>query len=116
MSREEIVGEKFTIAFGVDHMTGAFVQLWANPADEQDGALVRIDSHGVDTDNESEEPVDPAIQRFLERTDKRFKDFHRDKPGEYPNIDEQLVIELARVAGGFPDIAMTVYRVFGDDA
>lgn len=115
MSRKEIIGEKYTIAFGVDHVTGAFVQLWENPADEQDQALVRIDSGGVNTDYEAEETFDPAIRRFLDETVQRFKDFKKVKPDERPNIGEQDVIALAHVVGGFPDIAMEVYRIFGDD-
>lgn len=116
MSREEITGEKYTIAFGVDHVTGAFAQLWLNPADDQDGALVRLDSDGVHLDSESEEPLDPVIQRFVDNTITRFKQFKAMNPNDRPNIGEQDVIELARVAGGFDDIAMAVYHLFGDNA
>lgn len=115
MFRQEIIGEKFTIAFGVDHVTGAFMQLWANPAAEQDGALIRIDGNMVDTDYEAEFEFEPRLKRFLDEMVKRQGDFKKIKPGESANIGEQDVIELARAAGGFPDIAMDVYRVFGDD-
>jgi hypothetical protein len=115
MSRQEVIGENHTIAFGVDHATGAFVQLWSNPADRQDGAIVRIDSNGVYVDYASEQTFSPPLKDFCDDTTTRFRAFQNDNPGVRPNIGEQDVIALARIVGGFPDIAMEVYRVFGDD-
>lgn len=115
MSRKEIVGEKFTIAFGVDTFTGAFAQLWVNPAIEQDGAFVRIDSNGVSVDSEVEVENASALNHYLNKLVERFAKFKKDHPKERPNLGEQDVKELAIAAGGFPDIAMDVYRVFGDD-
>jgi len=115
MSRQEIVGEKFTIAFGVDHVTGAFAQLWANPTDEQDGALIIISSDGVNTDYEAEFDFSPQLKIWLGTFVSRFKEFAKNNPGTRPNLGESDVISLAVVAGGFPDIAADVYRIFGND-
>lgn len=114
MSRKEIVGEKFTIAFGVDHMTGAFVQLWENPSHEQDASFVNIDSDGVRL-NDANGKVDPAMSACLRKVTSRFQQFNQNNPGVRPNIDEQIVIDLAKVAGGFPDISREVYQIFGED-
>lgn len=116
MSRKEIVGEHFTIAFGVDKLMGAFAQIWVNPLVDQDSAIVRIDSFGVDVAHEPTPALTPQVQRWVEETVKRFDQFKSDHPGERPNIGEQDVIAMARVFGGFPDIAAEVYRLFGDDA
>lgn len=117
MSRKEIVGEKFTIAFGIDVITGAFVQLWKNPADDQDCAFVIIDSDGVRIDEDlAGDSLHDELRTYLVNkvtsAFKRYKETHQDRP----NIDEAIVITLAQRAGGFPDISADVYRVFGDDA
>lgn len=115
MSREEVIGENLTIAFGVDTITGAFAQLWTNPADEQDAPLIRIDSNGIDIIIEAEPAFPPPLKRFVADLVERYRVFEAKNPGDRPNIGEQDVIALARAAGGFPEIAMDVYRVFGDD-
>lgn len=115
MSRKEIVGEIFTIAFGVDHVTGAFVQLWNNPASDQDSALVVINSDGI-SNIYSDLNITSTIDRFLKATADRFQAFQNSRPGERPNITEDVVIDLARIAGGFPDITSEVYKIFGGDA
>lgn len=114
MSRKEIVGEDFTIAFGVDHVTGAFVQLWENPAHEQDASFVKIDSYGVSLDDVNNN-VHQSMATYLHQVLARIDQFKRTRPTERFNIDEQIVIDLARVAGGFPDISREVYQIFGDD-
>lgn len=115
MSRKEIIGEKFTIVFGVDRVTGAFVQLWVNPAEEQDKAIIVIDNNGVSMDRQAEQTLTADILLYLTNTLQRFRRFWDANPGQRPNLGEQDVIALARVVGGFPDIAADVYRIFGDD-
>jgi hypothetical protein len=114
MSREEIKGENYTIAFGVDRFSGAFVQLWENPACEQDGAIVEINSFGVQTHSPALE-LAPGVERFLDMTKSRFENYKARQPDQRPNIDEQVAIGLAQAVGGFQDISSDVYRVFGDD-
>ena len=50
MNRVEKHHDDFAIAFGVDDVTGAFVQVWRAPMDKQDGAFLIIDSLGVHFD------------------------------------------------------------------
>lgn len=113
MSRKEIVGEKLTIAFGVDHATGAFVQLWKNPINDQDASIVKIDSFGI-SGNKKSKHLSEEVRVFLDQTQKRFDLFKQNRPSERPNIDEQIVIDMAKHAGGFPDIAKEVYQIFND--
>jgi hypothetical protein len=116
MSRKNIVGEDHTISFGVDHATGAFVQLWENPWGEQDGAFILIDSNGIKVNDDDGTKVTGRVAAYLERVEERFKTFQKSKPGERPNITEDVVIGLSQVAGGFPDISAEVYKIFGEDA
>ena len=115
MSRIDVNGEKFDLAFGVDHVTGAFVQLWVKPAIEQDVAIVIIDSHGVQIDVEQMKLLDDSVLMFLDKQKERFAKWKKQKRVGLPNIDEELVINFANCIGGFPPIAHDVYRVFGDD-
>lgn len=111
MSRTDIKGESFDLAFGVDHVTGAFVQLWVKPADDQDCAAVIIDSFGVVIDEEQKHHLNEPLLQFLERQKQRFVQWKKDSGDFLPNISEQEVIQLAGYAG-FPDIAKEVYSVF----
>lgn len=115
MSRINVEGEKFELAFGVDHVTGAFVQLWAKPAIDQDAAIVIIDSRGVQIDEEQMKLLDDSVLRFLDKQKERFARWKQQKRVGLPNIDEGLVIDFAKCVGGFPPITHDVYRVFGDD-
>ena len=109
MSRVEIKGDKFDIAFGVDHVTGAFVQLWVSPASEQDCSFIKIDSFGVEIDHNQVRGISAQLRGYVQTQMKRFENWNR--TGR-PNIDPEMVISLARYAGGFPDITQEVYRVF----
>lgn len=113
MSRKDVAGTgNYDLAFGVDTVTGAFVQLWKAPANDQDGALVVIDKFGV----KQKEPVDKALLGFLAQVKDRFNQFHETNPNQFPNLDEQTIIDLARIAGGFSDeLSMQVYEIFGMD-
>lgn len=115
MSRKEIVGNVCTIAFGVDHATGAFAQLWHNPADDQDCAFVVIDSTGIRIDNEDGPLIPRAANMYLQTLQKRIDAYRHQKPGQRFNLSETDVIDLAKAAGGFPDIAPQVYKLFGDN-
>lgn len=110
MSRVDVSGEIFDLAFGVDHATGAFVQLWVKPANDQDCAIVKIDSFGVQVDEEQSTHLNTGVKEFLKQQEKRFVEWRvRDSR---PNIDEQMVIRLAALAGGFEDITKQVYETF----
>lgn len=111
MSRKEIVGQQFTLAFGVDHHTGPFLQLWKNPAEDQDGAFIRVDNTGVmvDDDIDVSKDVNPETERYLNNLKDSFKKY----PGRH--IGEDHVITFAQLVGGFGDIvavARAAYSAF----
>lgn len=114
MSRKEISGEKFVIAFGVDRVTGAFAQLWKKPSYDQDGAFVIVSSNGVFIDEDQDTVIPKELQDFLTKLKLRFQ-YWKKTSKDRPNIDEQVVIDLSRHAGGFPDVTKEVYKIFGDD-
>lgn len=110
MSRVQVNGEQYELVFGVDHVTGAFVQLWAKPISMQDRSAVKIDSFGVDIDDEQRGDLTPEVIRFAESQQERFDNWYSSGRLGRPNIDAQIVIGLAAVAGGFEDIAAEVYN------
>ena len=113
MSRVDIEGQNFDLAFGVDHYTGAFVQLWIKPMSEQDGAAVKIASFGVYIDQEQASHLSEEVNEFLKHQKARFDEWRKNNLIlRAPNIDEQIVINLAKCAGGFPDITEMVYKTF----
>lgn len=67
MSRYTLLTEQedLEIAYGLDHATGPYVQIWATPADEQDAALVVIDNLGLRYGEDGREAL---ARRVSERT------------------------------------------------
>lgn len=113
MSRVNIQGEKYELAFGVDHATGAFVQLWVKPTDDKDCAAVVIDSkYGVNVDKYQIPQLSTEILRYVEQVNARIESAGVAQKVRQVNIDERVVIDLARIAGGFPDITRDVYQIF----
>jgi hypothetical protein len=112
MSRINVNGEKFDLAFGVDRVTGAFVQIFTKPAIDQDCALVAIDSYGVRLDAVQASRLDRRTNDFIVSVQKRFAQWKTNNNTGLPNIDETIVIDLANIIGGFPDITKEVYKVF----
>ena len=109
MSRMNIDGEKYDLAFGVDNITGPFFQVWLSPQYDQDCAIVAVDNHGVRKNTEDPEAFSnlPAgAVRFLHDLEEQMKVF----PGCH--IGEEQVIEIARLLNEFPDITKQVYEVF----
>lgn len=112
MSRINIEGKEFDLTFGVDHVTGAFVQLWVSPSIDQDCAVVKIDSFGVRVDTDQSSVLTKPVTEFLMLQEKRFESYKKTTRQGMPNIDEQLVIDFALIVGGFPDITTKVYEIF----
>ena len=113
MSRKEITGEVFDLAFGVDRVTGAFAQLWEKPSYDQDGAFVIVSSNGVFIDEDQDTIIPKELQDFLTKLKLRFQ-YWKKTSKDRPSIDERIVIDLAKSAGGFPSITKEVYQLFGD--
>jgi hypothetical protein len=111
MSRIERSNERFMIAFGVDRVTSAYVQVWAQPHEEQDTYLLAIDNLGVHLSRTEEEPAIPLITNMLNGTDflervcrlvtqfeRRFSDAKR-AGNPYPNLGVSDILEVAQVFG-----------------
>jgi len=71
MSRKEFSGKVYDIVVGVDHVTSAFVQLWNKPMDDQDGALIVIDSGGVRCAVDKTE-LPGKLSRCIDTFERRF--------------------------------------------
>lgn len=114
MSRKDIVGRNYTISFGVDHVIGAFVQLWRNPSYDQDCAFLVIDSDGVRYREKIAGVPIPGLELYLIRIQQRFDEFKTTNHG-CPNIEPSIVIRLADIVGEFGNISAEVHRTFGDN-
>ena len=115
---------RFAVAFGVDHVTGPYCQVWLAPMDEQEGALIVVDNQGVRPPPEHEEPVHAALAemldpeagvgvlRWLRQTRRRFE-VSAKVGNPYPNIDHHTVTRLF-VLFGFPKsvIGREVWEAF----
>lgn len=109
MSRKNIAGETYDLAFGVDHATGPFVQIFLHPQSEQECAVVVVDNNGVDIREEAREFYDEfpvGVRTYLAEL---AASYSRNPLG---HIGEEHVIEIAKLLGDFPDITSEVYEIF----
>jgi hypothetical protein len=65
MSRYEIKKPEVnvTVAYGIDHATGPFLQVWDHPEEEQDGAWFSWSDAGVDTFMQAEPRLTTTMLR-----------------------------------------------------
>lgn len=117
MSRVEIKGDTHTLVFGIDHVVGAFIQLWINPADDQDCAAINIDSHfGVRTDDEQMPLLNAEIQEYVDKQRVRFHNSLKTNSNQWsnmrPSVDKEDVIDLAKCVVGIPDVFQQVNDTF----
>lgn len=123
MSRFEKDGERFAIAWGVDHVTGTYAQVWLQPKDEQDGALIVIDNQGPRPSG----PDAPGVSELLhalypdrrraelvilliESVRARFKQA-AESGNRNPNVDHLTVAKLFALFG-FEDMERAVFEAF----
>lgn len=78
------------VCWGVDHATGTFCQVWAQPHDEQDEPLVTIDNLGV---RSIAKALKPEVNAFLNSVKARFQ-AAKAQGNFYPNVDEETVAQL----------------------
>jgi len=114
MTRIEKSNEKYMVAFGVDRVTGSFVQVWQQPHDEQDGALIRIDNQGVLLDEEQpialEDIIGTSAWNYLMGIKSRYEIAGRGG-NNAPNIDyETASILLTKL--GFPGLRREIHAAF----
>jgi hypothetical protein len=110
---------RFAVAFGVDHVTSSYCQVWLAPIEEQEGPFIVIDNQGVrpfpggsfvralDGDRATAE----RVTRLLNSADFRFKQAAI-AGNRSPNLDHETVTRLF-VLFGFPDsIGAEVFEAF----
>lgn len=112
-SRIERTHGRFAVAFGVDHVTGPFCQVWLAPIDSQEAALIIVDNQGVRSEGwERECPAShQAVERWLRETRSR-SDAARRIGNPYPNIDHQTVTRLFLLLGFPEEIGREVWEAF----
>lgn len=107
MSRTEVKNVIFAAAFGADAVTGSFVQIWAQPMEDQEMPLVIIDNRGVRR-YEGFSNLPYFAQRYIEEIENRFDIAHR-SGNSHPNIDAQSIgVLLAKC--GMPGHEKDIYR------
>lgn len=87
MSRKEVKKDGWIIAYGVDHITGAFVQVWKDGDEDREdnptGApQLEIDSWGIRVAPFMDKRFDVIAKEFSAS----FKLFYKMHPGEKPNL------------------------------
>lgn len=89
MSRKETRKNGWTIAFGVDHATGAFVQVWKD-GDPAESPQLEIDSLGICGTPSMDKRFNPFVEEMLARFE-LFKQYH---PGYLPTLGHQDIMDL----------------------
>ena len=91
MSRHNWSHDRYEFVAGVDRATGAFVQVWKKGKDQP---ILTIDKLGI----RETEPMPVQIAPFLAKLKEDFAEF-KNQNGQYPNLDEQRAILVARKFG-----------------
>jgi hypothetical protein len=116
MSRFEKANAHFAVAYGVDHVTGTYCQVWLAPMEEQERAFVVIDNQGVYADTRAGRRARPGVidwrevHELLATIRARFEQA-RGAGVHYPNIDAKTVADLFDLFG-FPGMGAEVFRAF----
>lgn len=110
MSRIEKENNKYMVAFGADHATGSYLQVWHQPHELEDGAFIRIDANGVSLDEERpirvEDIVGESAWKYLMGIKERYR-LANGHGNARPNIDaETMSIFLAKL--GFPGLGKEI--------
>ncbi len=106
MSRECFNNEQYQLVVGVDRLTSSFIQVWHQPAEEQDFPILIIDNMGVQEDLE----VPNELKTLVEETKDRFKR-SREKGNLYPNLDAATIFRFADKLGFNQDIHLKIYSI-----
>ena len=110
MSRIEKENDKYMVAFGADHATGSFLQVWHQPHELEDGAFIRIDANGVAFDDDRpisiEDILGESAWRYLTGIKERYA-LARRNGNTRPNLDaETMLIFLTKL--GFTGLGKEV--------
>lgn len=113
-SRIERAHGRFAVAFGVDHVTGPYCQVWLAPIDEQESALIIVDNRGVQAEGWKRElgASHQAVERWVRGVAVRHKQAV-ESGNRYPNIDHATVSSmLVHILGFPPSIIREVFEAF----
>jgi hypothetical protein len=112
MSREAVQNGPFELAFGVDHVTSAFVSIYHLGAgdEEEDHLVVSINNHGLLVDDPNHIlPV--RVTRLNETTQKRFEQSRR-LGNRYPNLDADTACDYAQALGFGRDVERRIRELW----
>jgi hypothetical protein len=112
MSRVEFNNKDWRFVAGSDDVTGTFMQIWIQPADEQDCAIVSIDNQGVTSYFEDWIPPSRwlAIRNLIDETDKRYKASNI----KYSNLDFVPICKFRQLLGFDKSIDRQIYEAIYD--
>jgi hypothetical protein len=99
--------EQYEIAWGADHVTGSFCQVWHLPSQDDEPAI-SIDNMGLVQGKCAAVPH--AVAVLLRQVEARFAQA-RARGIANPNIDHETVTRLFELLG-FKDIAREVFAAF----
>lgn len=107
---------RFAVAFGVDHVTGSYCQVWRAPMSEQEGAFLILDNQGVGFDRraalrELDADLLERVRRFVAMVRARFAQA-ADAGNPYPNMDHGTVSSLFALFGFVGGLAQEVFDAF----
>lgn len=85
MSRESVKSEMWEVAFGVDHVTGTFVQVYK--LSQMDIPIMVYDAHSGLSPGENYRDLPPRCKELLNNWDVSYME-------GYPNLTEEAVMEL----------------------
>lgn len=104
MSRFEVNTPAYQFVYGVDHVTGTFIQVHDNLTDEDDTLIVRIDNQGVSRYKDTDTVVQANVLDTLEL---RFT-LARSRNNPYPNLGDDDILQVAK-AFDVPLSSATIY-------
>lgn len=95
---------RFTFAYGVDHVTSVFFQVFDNKKDEDNEVVVSADNLGVNLYDDSD--FTERQKREIAELQKAFASKREKCP--YPNIDAERLFNIARAF----DIHISKARIY----
>lgn len=101
MSRTAFENDNYYLVVGVDRITASFMQVWQQPHDEQDSALLVIDNTGVRGELN-------VCAGLIKETKQRFT-ISRQNGNPYPNLDAETICRFAKKIG-FQNIDLQIYN------
>lgn len=97
MSRKQVSKGEWTVAYGVDHATGGFVQVWRDGDEDREDNPTGAPQLGIDSLGVRGQPfMDKRFNRLVEEFLARFELFERLRPSERPNLGHDDVLAVVK--------------------